>query len=77
MKEVLVLLCMLSMCGAQKRKQETPRWDPKGQGKYVFTVRCLSMVINNLASQKYLNQDCVLVFRVNTSLQSFSISFCL
>ncbi|XP_071318933.1 uncharacterized protein [Trachinotus anak] len=29
MKGALVFLCMISMCGAQKWKQEPSRWDPK------------------------------------------------
>ncbi|XP_058508606.1 uncharacterized protein si:dkey-282h22.5 isoform X1 [Solea solea] len=45
MKEALVLLCTVSMCGAQKWK--TPRWDPKAEHTYSRTCSNLTQVLDN------------------------------
>lgn len=55
MKGILVLLCMTVTCGAQKWKQETSRWDPKGQGRHG-----LSTIMKNVSIQKHSNKN---VFR--------------
>lgn len=46
MKQVLALLCLTLTCGAQKWKQENPRWDPKehSDGK---TCSNLTQVLDN------------------------------
>uniref|UniRef100_A0A673AI67 Si:dkey-282h22.5 n=1 Tax=Sphaeramia orbicularis TaxID=375764 RepID=A0A673AI67_9TELE len=46
MKEVLVLFCIFSVCGAQKWKQETSRWDPKEQS-HGKTCSNLTQVLDN------------------------------
>uniref|UniRef100_A0A3P8S312 Si:dkey-282h22.5 n=1 Tax=Amphiprion percula TaxID=161767 RepID=A0A3P8S312_AMPPE len=47
MKQVLALLCLISMCGAQKWKQETSRWDPKAENTNGKTCSNMTQVLDN------------------------------
>ncbi|KAM7386969.1 hypothetical protein PAMA_009551 [Pampus argenteus] len=47
MKGVLVLLCMISTCRAQKWKQITSRWDPKVEHTDVKMCSNLTQVLDN------------------------------
>ncbi|KAM6904489.1 uncharacterized protein FYW49_014574 [Xenentodon cancila] len=47
MKEVLVLLCVVSVYGAQKLKQETSPWDPKAEPSNGRTCSNLTQVLDN------------------------------
>uniref|UniRef100_A0A3Q1JUC5 Uncharacterized protein n=1 Tax=Anabas testudineus TaxID=64144 RepID=A0A3Q1JUC5_ANATE len=46
MQKFLVLLCMISMCGAQKWKQETSHWNPKEESNS-RTCSNLTQVLDN------------------------------
>ncbi|XP_061567902.1 uncharacterized protein si:dkey-282h22.5 [Cololabis saira] len=47
MKGFLVLLCVVSVCGAQKWKQETSPWDPKVEPTNGRTCSNLTQVLDN------------------------------
>ncbi|XP_069381459.1 uncharacterized protein [Paralichthys olivaceus] len=47
MKGALVLLCMVSTCGAQKWKQKTQRWDATAENTYGRSCSNLTQVLDN------------------------------
>ncbi|XP_074512657.1 uncharacterized protein LOC141781047 [Sebastes fasciatus] len=47
MKGILVLLCVILTCGAQKWKQETSRWDAKAEHTNGKTCSNMTQVLDN------------------------------